>query len=117
MPLDAAGRATASEALQTTYFWLGLADAGDTEITGGSPAYARKDISGNMSSDSAGVITITGPITFDIPSGATVAKFTLHTLAAGGVRGGIEALSATEGPYAAQGTYEFTSGSITVTSS
>lgn len=117
MPLDPAGLATASEALQTTYFWLGLTDSGDVELSGGSPAYARQDISANMSSDSNGVITITGPITFDIPSGATVAKFALFTASTAGTRGGIENLSATEGPYGAQGSYEFTSGSITVTSS
>jgi hypothetical protein len=115
MPLESAGREIASEAIQTNFPFLSLHDGTGTEITGGSPAYARIDISGSMSSNDDGTITITGPITFDIPSGATVAKFGIYTLVTGGSRGGLEDLSASEGPYAAQGQYQFTSGSITVT--
>lgn len=115
MPLDSYGREVASEAIQTTFPFMSLHDAAGTELTGGSPAYARKDISGAMSSNNDGTITITGPIAFDIPAGATVAKFGINTLVSGGQRGGLEDLSASEGPYAAQGSYEFTSGSITVT--
>lgn len=46
-----------------------------TEVTGGSPAYARKAIT--WSAPSNGVITAT--VVFDVPSGTTVVGFGVHT--------------------------------------
>ena len=112
MPLDPAGRDTAADAIQATYTFLALFD-GASELAGGS--YARIDISGSMSSDGAGGITITGPITFEVPSGATVDGFGIFDAITAGTRGGKENLSAAEGPYAADGQYNFNSGTITVT--
>jgi hypothetical protein len=110
MPLDAAGKNTAAEAVASTYQYLALFD-GATELSGAG--YTRIQVS--TSAGSNGVVTITGtPYTFDIPSGATVSHFGLFTAVSGGTRGGYEALSSSAGPYAADGQYNFTGGSITV---
>jgi hypothetical protein len=114
MPLDNAGKNTAADAIAGAYAYLALFNSSDTELSGGSPAYARKLVTFGASSN--GVKSITGtPYQFDVPSGATVAKFGLFTAVTGGTRGALQPLSATEGPYAAQGKYDFTAGSITVT--
>lgn len=114
MPLDTAGRNTAVDAIAAGYAYLGLLNASDTELSGGSPAYARKLVTFGAASN--GVRSVTGtPYTFDVPAGATVAKFGLFSALTGGTRGALQPLSATEGPYAAQGQYQFTAGSITVT--
>ena len=95
-----------------TYTYLALFD-GATELSGGSPAYARIQVTNAAAS--GGVVNITGtPYTFNVPAGATVSHFGLFTAITGGTRGAYEALSASEGPYAAQGEYDFTAGSITV---
>lgn len=112
MPLDDAGKNTAADAVADTYTWLALFN-GATELTGGSPAYSRIQVSN--ASSVAGVVNITGtPYDFNIPAGASVTHFGLFTLQTGGVRGGYEPVSASEGPYAAQGLYRFTGGSIAV---
>lgn len=111
MPLDDAGRNTAAEAVASTYTWLALFD-GAAELSGAG--YTRIQVT--TSAASGGVVTITGtPYTFDVPAGATVDSFGLFTAQTAGTRGGKENLSAAEGPYAADGQYEFTGGSITVT--
>lgn len=113
MPLDEAGKNAAANAIADGFPYLALFD-GATELTGGSPAYARILVSNAAAS--GGVVNITGtPYTFNVPAGATVSHFGLFDAATNGNRGAYEALSASEGPYAAQGEYDFTAGSITVT--
>jgi hypothetical protein len=49
----------------------GAADTAANEVTGGSPAYARKAVAWNAASG-AGVATMNGNVVFDVPSGTTV---------------------------------------------
>lgn len=56
---------------------LHTADPGNTganEVSGGSPAYARKTIAWNAASGANKTRTAT-TITFDVPSGATISHF------------------------------------------
>lgn len=84
------------------YSTAGGASAG-TEISGGSPAYARKAISWTGGAVDG---TVTGTVTFDVPSGTTVAGFGLHTALTGGdyVGGG----AVTSQAFSSQGTYQLT---------
>lgn len=65
------------------YISLHTADPGNTganEVTGGAPAYARKAIT--WSAPTNGVIT--GSVTFDVPSGTTVAYIGVWDLVTAG---------------------------------
>ena len=76
----------------------GTSPTGGTELTGGSPAYARKALTWQAASGGSKTAT---PPTFDVPVGATPA-------AVGYWRGSTYLGSrtvATEGAYGAQGTY------------
>lgn len=53
-----------------------------TEVTGGSPAYARKAAVNGATT--AGAYTITTATPFDIPAGATVTGWALYDAATGG---------------------------------
>lgn len=74
-----------------------------TEVTGGSPAYARKAAS--WGAPSASVVTATIP-TFDVPSGATVVGAGFHSAVTAGnyMDGG----TVTSQAFASQGTYTLT---------
>ena len=75
-----------------------------TEVTGGSPAYARKALT--WSAPSNGIITATA--TFDVPAGVTVAGTGFHTAATGGTYLDGQALSqafASQTPYVVTFTY------------
>ena len=50
--------------------WTGDPSAGGTEITGGTPAYARVAVT--LASPSNGQIVITADAVFNVPAGATV---------------------------------------------
>lgn len=80
--------------------------AAGTEVTGGTPAYARKTVT--WGTVTAGVIT--GTCTFDVPTGTTIVGLGLHSLATAGVYGW--GATVTSQAYASQGTYAAT---ITVT--
>ena len=114
MPLSDAGKTTAAEAVGDAYTWLALHDGqnGDAEMSGGG--YTR--IQYSPGAGAAGVVAIpaTGP--FNVPSGASVSRFSIWTLQSGGVSGGDEALDTPTGIYAADGEFNFTGGSITATS-
>ena len=79
---------------------IGLFNA-STEITGGSPAYARKAVTWTTSS--SGLIRPTADLVFDIPSGATVTNWRGFSASTGGTAYGGGALTSTA--FAAQGTY------------
>lgn len=83
------------------YSTAGSGTAG-TELTGGSPAYARKSLSWGAAS--GGVITATA--TFDVPSGATVAGAGVHTAVTAGTY--LDGGSLTSQSFASQGTYVLT---------
>lgn len=73
-----------------------------TELSGGSPAYARKPISWGAASN--GVIT--GTVTFDVPSGVTVAGAGVHTALTAGTY--LDGGAVTSQAFASQGTYTLT---------
>lgn len=73
-----------------------------TEVTGGSPAYARKSIS--WSASSGGVTS--GTVTFDVPSGTTVVGAGVHSAVTAGTY--YDGGSVTSQAFASQGTYQLT---------
>lgn len=84
------------------------------EVTGGSPAYARKAItwaSATSATPSSKALTATFPV-FDIPASTTVAFIGIWTLASGGTYGGC--WDVTDEVFAGQGTYTLTAGAITL---
>ena len=84
-----------------------LLNASSTELTGGTPAYARKDLTWGTAA--AGAVAITNDPVFDIPVGATVAYVRLYN-AAGDVQYGDYAV--TNETYGGQGTYTVTAFEI-----
>lgn len=90
------------------YASLHTADPGTTgtsEVTGGSPAYARKSITWNSAS-SGNLDNLANP-TFDVPGSTTITHFGLWSASTGGTYYGSGALSANE-TFGSQGTYTLT---------
>lgn len=85
---------------------IGLIDDGGTELTGGSPAYARQPVTwtaGGAGADPDGTIRPDADLPFDVPAGTTVAEWRgFDALTTGNAYGG-EAL--TNEAFANQGTY------------
>lgn len=73
-----------------------------TEVTGGSPAYARKPLT--WGSASSGVVTVT--VTFDVPASTTVVGAGIHTASTGGTY--LDGATVTSQAFATQGTYAIT---------
>ena len=71
-----------------------------TEVTGGSPAYARKALTFTTTNP------ITATVTFDVPSGTTVVGAGIHSLVTGGTY--LDGASVTSQAFASQGTYQLT---------
>lgn len=71
MPFTDTVRNAGVDAQNALLLYLALADDTNTELTGGSPAYARKAITWGAAS--AGIAANTNAMTFDIPAGAKVA--------------------------------------------
>lgn len=93
---------------------LHSADPGATglnELTGGSPAYARKAISWNAAS--GGVANASNQPVFDVPPGSTVAFIGYWSLVSGGTFRGSSPASSSE-TFTGQGTYTLTAASVTV---
>lgn len=89
-----------------TYVSLHTADPGTTgtsEVTGGSPAYARKAASWTAGTVD-GVVTVT--VTFDVPSGTTVTYVGLWNAASAGSF--LDKAAVTSQAFASQGTYQVT---------
>lgn len=82
----------------------GVADAATNEVTGGSPAYARKALNWGTAATSA----ITGTATFDVPSGTTVTYFGVTVLGTAGVANVRDSVAVTSQAFASQGTYAVT---------
>lgn len=74
-----------------------------TELTGGSPAYARRALAWGAPSN--GVISAT-PAAFDVASGSTVAGGGVHTALTGGSY--LDGGALTSQAFASQGTYTLT---------
>lgn len=73
-----------------------------TEVSGGSPAYARKALSWGAAS--GGVITVT--VTFDVPTSTTVVGAGVHTAITAGTY--LDGAAVTSQAFASQGTYALT---------
>jgi len=74
-----------------------------TELTGGSPAYARK--ASNWGTASASAI-VAAPAAFDVASGSTVAGIGFHTAISAGTY--LDGAAVTSQAFASQGTYTVT---------
>jgi len=74
--IQVAGRNAAADGLAAVATHVGLLDASGTELTGGTPAYARKAVTWNAAS--AGIRTSVGALLFDVPA-VTVAFVGLYT--------------------------------------
>jgi hypothetical protein len=80
------------------------------ELTGGTPAYARKALTWGAAS--GGILPLAAVFpTWDVPVGSTVAYVGLWSLVTGGVYYGC--FDVTDEVFAGQGTYALTAGSIT----
>lgn len=117
MPMTEAGQNAAAEGFTDAFPYAALFD-GDPlgaglELTGGSPAYARKLLDFSPAA-SGGVDSAAATATFDIPSGATIAYVAMFDSLTDGNMGGYGELPAPEGPYVAQGTYDLTAADIQV---
>lgn len=73
-----------------------------TEVSGGSPAYARKAITWGAASASA----VSGTVTFDVPTGTTVVGAGVHTAITAGTY--LDGATVTSQAFASQGTYTLT---------
>lgn len=73
------------------------------EVTGGSPAYARKSWGWSTSTGGAGQVT--GSATFDIPAGVTVAYVGTAASSIAGTNDIKDNVAVTNQTFASQGTY------------
>lgn len=89
---------------------IGLFD-GASEITGGSPAYARVAVT--WVDDGDGVMRPSANLTFNIPAGADVTGWRGFSASSGGTDYGGETL--TTESYAGQGTYVLLAASTSIT--
>ncbi len=80
---------------------IGLVDNTDTELIGGTPAYARKPVSWEAADD--GFIQIASSLLFDIPAGANVSGWRGYSALTNGTEYGGKAL--TQEIFTGQGTY------------
>lgn len=87
---------------------VGLTTDADAEISGGSPAYARKAIT--WGTPSGGSMSASNQPAFDIPAGATVGKVKFYSDVTGGTLYG--EYDVTNETYGGQGTYTVTSATI-----
>lgn len=124
MALSDTGRNNAVNGLATTATHISLHTAdpgltGASEVTGGSPAYARKAVTWGAAS--SGTRTSSAAISFDVPA-TSVSHFGLWTAATGGTFLGADTLKDSSGnavveTFSAQGTYTLTSAAITIANS
>lgn len=96
------------------YASLHTADPGTTgtsEVTGGSPAYARKSVS--WAAASAGALTTNAQIVFDVPASTTIKYVGFWSASTSGTFYGH--VTITNETFAGQGTYTIASGDIDFT--
>jgi len=79
-------------------------ESGTNELTGGSPAYARKAITWNVAG--SGTMDDSNVPMFDVPAGSVVLYVGLWSLATGGIFYGSALV--TQETFTAQGTYTLT---------
>ena len=97
--------------LANVYASLHTADPGDTgtaEVTGGSPAYARKEVTWNAAA--AGSLDSSNAPVFDVPAGTTVSFVGFWSAVTGGTWLG--SADVTNEVFAGQGTYTLTDADL-----
>lgn len=118
MALDTAGINAAADGVASKIAYVSMhsadpAGTGAHEISGGTPAYARKAVTWDPAT--GGVAAISAGVTFDIPPGTTISHVGLCDSLTGGAFYGGQALSSPE-TYGGQGSYNLNSLTITVSS-
>ena len=113
MPYSTEGRNTMVDAWRAAYPYVGLHTAAPStgapnEVTGGSPAYARK-LHG-LAAASGGASEDAGSVVFDVPGGTTVTHVGYWSAASGGTCGGYD--DVTSESFAGQGTYTLTDQTV-----
>ena len=107
--INATGKNLMLEALAdvATHMALYTDAAGTTEVSGGTPAYARKAITWGTAS--GGVLATGANIVFDVPAGTTVRAIGICTASTGGTQHAVDEPSVVE-TWAGQGTCTIASG-------
>jgi len=118
MAINAAGLNAALEAIKVAkfaYMALFTDDTATTEVSGGSPAYARKAVTWDTAgTGGAGKIQLTGTLpNFDVPACTSGDTLYIDTLTAG-TQYAMYNVSPDE-VFASQGIYSISAGSITIT--
>lgn len=101
MVLPAAWLNLAADAIKGGYTHVGLLN-GATELTGGSPAYARKTLTYGSTANGDWA----GTATFDVPAGSTVNTVGFYSASSGGSP--VHTESVTPEAYGGQGVYNLT---------
>jgi hypothetical protein len=83
----------------------GTGGAATNEVTGGSPAYARKALAWSAPNASSAIV---GSGTFDIPAGTTVTYFGVTVGSVAGTADVRDSAAVTSQAFASQGTYQVT---------
>jgi hypothetical protein len=91
---------------------IGLVNGSGTEVTGGSPAYARKPVTWTTPTSPAGLIRPTTDLVFDIPAAGVVAGWRGFTALTGGTNHG--GASMTSETFAGQGTFTLLAASTAI---
>lgn len=125
MALSTAGRNVSVDGLATNAKFVSLhtqqpSDAGDGEVAGGTPAYARKAVT--WAAAVSGVRSMASAVTFDVPAGASISHFGIWFAATGGAFYGAETLRDVDNnpvieTFGGQGTYTLTVASLAINNS
>ena len=113
MAYETEGKNEMLDALGALVTYVGLLDDGDTEITGGSPAYARKAITWAAASSGEMAANGTLPV-FDVPAGTTVNKVIFMSAITAGTK--YAEADITDEVFTNQGTYTLTSVALDLNS-
>lgn len=113
MPYSAAAKNAMLDAFgaQASYLSLHTGNPGSTgasEVSGGSPAYARKSVT--WSAASGGSKALSNAPLFDVPASTTITHVGVWSAVSGGTFLGY--IDTTDETFAAQGTYQVTSGTV-----
>jgi hypothetical protein len=101
MAILEAGLNVAATGLATAATHIALVDETGTELTGGTPAYARQAVT--WTTASAGLIRPDDDLEFDVPASTTVAGWRAFSALTNGTNYGGE--DVTDEVYSGQGTY------------
>ena len=113
MAYEDAGKNEMLDTLGVLITYAGLLDDGDSEVTGGSPAYARKAIT--WAAAAAGSMAANGTLpVFDVPAGTTVNKVIFMSAISGGTK--YAEADITDEVFTNQGTYTLTSVALDLNS-